>query len=667
MSFVQERVRKIQEDLDNLFQSLDSKFVNENVVQRLRRSSIDSARAQTSSAYIVSTDINIGRAEVLRKAIYSIQLDKGNIPKMNVILNQLDMVEKSLHGNYKSATSEVPPLWENEENEELERVISYLECLFLSKVTISIYGKMLESFLVSTLPLLDEIYYWRELEDNRFWSWIHLIQTIPSRVYSLSGTIFNTIRRQYQNVPSDNPLSVRQLFSLDGMINLFPRYMHTRFLMVRSYSISSLVRYEIRYKKLMLVSLMEYQAACLGLLINEGLDFKKITKEIDEMTSEGQMNVKFGDVIAKQLLNCVLYIERILNQATKIDIEKGDMPNVNILFDNMSFTDSPSSLLALYTNLRSIISTHLPHYDEHSNRIISIYGRPSSLTRWWLPITISTVVVYKTRNHLYEKQWIDEVKSTIVNFWSDWIWEPIIRMMETIRHRERRLVIMGKDSLNSDLESLERMVLDFELGRHLLNDKEMINLSNRVRDGDLSMILKVYEQQLKNPFRSIVTGNLIRTFSIQVQKTKVDLEIAMAALDKLLKSNELNFAFLAVGPSLFIVYLISTWVKNIVWSKDTWSSRIKGANVKMRESLLTVERLLVQNYRSNSTNIPFATQGLLICHVHHLRSYAMYLPSRNSLRESVLDDLRALDDPRLTIRQKIWACGRIWRCWDFLK
>jgi nuclear-control-of-ATPase protein 2 len=70
-----------------------------------------------------------------------------------------------------------------------------------------------------------------------------------------------------------------------------------------------------------------------------------------------------------------------------------------------------------------------------------------------------------------------------------------------------------------------------------------------------------------------------------VQKTKVDMELAMAALDKLLKSNELNFAFLALGPSLFVVYLFSTWVKNIWWNKDTWPSKVKDVNVKMRESL----------------------------------------------------------------------------------
>ena len=41
-----------------------------------------------------------------------------------------------------------------------------------------------------------------------------------------------------------------------------------------------------------------------------------------------------------------------------------------------------------------------------------------------------------------------------------------------------------------------------------------------------------------------LSGDLIQTLLIQVQKTKVDVDLAMAALDKLLKSNELNFAFL---------------------------------------------------------------------------------------------------------------------------
>lgn len=50
-----------------------------------------------------------------------------------------------------------------------------------------------------------------------------------------------------------------------------------------------------------------------------------------------------------------------------------------------------------------------------------------------------------------------------------------------------------------------------------------------------------------------VIGDLIQTLLIQVQKTKVDVDLAMAALDKLLKSNELNFAFL--GKMLMILMI----------------------------------------------------------------------------------------------------------------
>lgn len=48
-----------------------------------------------------------------------------------------------------------------------------------------------------------------------------------------------------------------------------------------------------------------------------------------------------------------------------------------------------------------------------------------------------------------------------------------------------------------------------------------------------------------------------------MQKTKVDVDLAMAALDKLLKSNELNFAFLAVAPSMLLSWASFTWLKNL--------------------------------------------------------------------------------------------------------
>lgn len=54
---------------------------------------------------------------------------------------------------------------------------------------------------------------------------------------------------------------------------------------------------------------------------------------------------------------------------------------------------------------------------------------------------------------------------------------------------------------------------------------------------------------------------MIQTLLIQVQKTKVDVDLAMTALDKLLKSNELNFAFLGkIEPKIVYTYLYLTTI-----------------------------------------------------------------------------------------------------------
>jgi nuclear control of ATPase protein 2 len=112
------------------------------------------------------------------------------------------------------------------------------------------------------------------------------------------------------------------------------------------------------------------------------------------------------------------------------------------------------------------------------------------------------------------------------------------------------------------------MVAEFGRDHYHFTEEQVAQLSSQVREGDLSSVLKAYEEAIKvsdlqverhmlhtlshttpplfsqSPVKNALRGDLIRTLLIQVQKTKVDVDLAMAALDKLLKSNELNFAFL---------------------------------------------------------------------------------------------------------------------------
>lgn len=56
------------------------------------------------------------------------------------------------------------------------------------------------------------------------------------------------------------------------------------------------------------------------------------------------------------------------------------------------------------------------------------------------------------------------------------------------------------------------------------NSEQLAELSSQVRQGDLTPVLKIYENDIKSPISSALTGSLIRTLLIQVQKTKVSEE-----------------------------------------------------------------------------------------------------------------------------------------------
>ena len=63
---------------------------------------------------------------------------------------------------------------------------------------------------------------------------------------------------------------------------------------------------------------------------------------------------------------------------------------------------------------------------------------------------------------------------------------------------------------------------------------------------------------------------------IQVQKVKVDAAIAMNSIDKLLRSNELNFAFIAVAPTLLVFSGFSVWLRRVF-------NNYAGKNAKAEE------------------------------------------------------------------------------------
>src|SRR5712691_5196848 len=145
-------------------------------------------------------------------------------------------------------------------------------------------------------------------------------------------------------------------------------------------------------------------------------------------------------------------------------------------------------------------------------------------------------------------------------------------------HRGRLTSIYLSSSIfffpDQTLQSLERMALSLAKDKLSYNPAQLEDLSNRLRVGDLTPILQIYEEDIKSPVRSLVSGSLLRSAFIQIQKAKVrhfpvfansylqhifsqvDVDQALAGIDKLLKSQELTFAFVGVAPALSLVYVV---------------------------------------------------------------------------------------------------------------
>jgi len=159
----------------------------------------------------------------------------------------------------------------------------------------------------------------------------------------------------------------------------------------------------------------------------------------------------------------------------------------------------------------------------------------------------------------------------------------------------------------------------------------------------------------------------------------VDINQALAGIDKLLRSQELTFAFVGVAPALAIVYVFGGYLGSL-WlggrGRGRYGGKKKRASIwlKMRR----IERLLIAQPKSHhgkrdlrthaaaesEPSIPPLTAGLLLLSVSHLRAYAeKHLPARSRLREGFLEDVGDLEEPALGRAEKLRVLDRMWRSW----
>ncbi|KAG6854123.1 hypothetical protein C0991_010287 [Blastosporella zonata] len=567
-----------------------------------------------------------------------------------------------------------------------------LRAAIISKLLVGLYAEGIDSYLFQATEAETEAEWWADIERSRWNIASYLLQTTPSRLLNLTRAVIHVLR--IQNLPvtlsAFTPSSLRNLFPSTSLRQpnalhqvLFPHLRHQSLSITSSAIIFSsttatldspdniftsclralepllsltrlpveLARQECTFKRRELEKIRDQKAEALGYLAHMRNDLALAIQEPGNIRS------------------CVQTMSRIAEG----DIAKAFAP---LDFDKGPSPEPLNELLALSTAVFNTQKVEHQRLLESQDLI-----RPSRLTLIWPRLLLLPLLsiyalrsAYASRASLAEL--VTDTKATAEGFVKGWLLDPLRDVAKTVRAGSEDGVIVQKEGIAADLASLERMTLSLAKDQLNYSDEQLANLSKQIRVGDLTPVLEIYEEDIRSPLKSAVTGTLLRSVFIQVQKAKVDIDQTLSGIDKLLKSQELTFAFVGVAPAFGIVYLLGGTLMAL-WSggrgvgKYGGKRNIRGVWSAMRRT----ERLLITQPKSrhhknggtsgNDTSaITPLTSGLLLLSVARLRTFAeKHLPQRSRLREGFLEDVGDLENPDLGRLDKMKVIERMWRCW----
>ncbi|KAK0391120.1 hypothetical protein NLU13_0622 [Sarocladium strictum] len=559
-----------------------------------------------------------------------------------------------------------------------------IEWLLVSKATVQLYGVILNALLDQIIPLGDGIWYWDDVLSSYSYSSLYAVQTSPLRFWAWSQDVYSASKTRMRSISSlhrapgeivDSTASgiSHQWSQFYGIVRDTIRERSFANIQRKVLSPVALCRSEARKKQAQLKKLREITASGLGVLMDEGLQFG-----IDDMGSGMQDHHDLKGVVERS----IALMNMVLNEVGTLDVSIGDFedkvfagveedPELSVHIDDTTTANRPAMLAR---RLLQTIDKTLPNHLNTMQALAKENGRPPALVRYWLPgvigILSSTTILRILVNRKAEIiEWITELGVTVRDFWFNWVVEPSRKVVQTIRHDETsEIAIMSRDSLKADRESLERMVVDFAMDKpHFavegtsLNETQIAEIRSKVAEGDVTPVLRAFEKDLRSPFVGAVRGDLVRSLLIQVQKTKVDLEVAMTGIDSLLKSQELVFGFVGLTPGVLVTIGAWRYMRTILGGRNGQrQSRTAGRATRV---LRNIDRILAEAHPTESNVLSYKDHGLLLCEVHVLRGLALKLLPREVEREFLedLDDLaniKGIQVQARALKRIRWAYAR---------
>jgi nuclear-control-of-ATPase protein 2 len=537
----------------------------------------------------------------------------------------------------------------------------------------------MNTLLERNIELQDEVWYWTEVLSSYTYSGLYTVQSSPIRLWRLGRDVFEDARLRIRGVhtrgddtrdATPRPLSRRwsQFYSI-VRDSVRDRYLAN--IQKKIMSPITLSRKVARYNKTQLERLRESTASALGIMIIEGLAFDiPDADQLDDVPEPKdwkgvvERNVALIDAVVREAPSLAPDTTEFED---RVFAEVSDDPELSIHVEDAA----ESKPVILARRLLEILDNGLPGHVESTNQLVKCYGRPSRLVRYWLPVGLtllsSTTVLRILVNRKADiMKWISDVGVTLRDFYANWVVEPARKVVQTIRHDETsEIALMSRDSLKADLESLERMVVDFAVDwpqfavDGSLSEAKLDEIRHKVSEGDISPVLRAYEQNLRKLFRGTLRGDLPRALLIQIQQSKVDLKIALSAIDSLLKSQELVFGFVGLTPGILVTIGLFRYLSGVI-------SRRRGvqSGQEAHKGMLilgNIDRILSKTVPGVNNSLPFKEQGLILCEIHVLRNHLRLLP--RDVKESFLADLDSLANGNIVLQKETLRKMR----WDYYK
>ncbi|KAI1945720.1 Nuclear control of ATPase protein 2 [Ophidiomyces ophidiicola] len=550
---------------------------------------------------------------------------------------------------------------------------SDLVWMVAAKATVQTFAIVINSLLDEAAPLSDGIWYWDGILGSYLSCGLHAFQTSPIRLGQHIKDIYNKARQiqpQWRSELDGSTISARwsAFYRLVRESVRQQSIAHAKQIMLSPFQ---LCRSEARKNRRSLKKLREMNACAVGLLMEEALLF-----DFDEEDTNTNTATNSPDDWQDTVFRTTLLMRAVVKNVNDLSNDfTGFEENVFATVDAVEspFVDGPQkpsleNAFDVIQQLKTILEEHLPRQQLLSKRLFHECGRPSRFVRYWLPVSAilfssSTILNILTNRRSEVVGWLQESGTTLKDFWINWVVEPINQLIGTIRHDEKsQVALMSKGSLQSDLASLERMVVDYAV-RHPENGSsqtfspaELEQIRLAVKEGDLTLVLKAYERDLQTPLMGAVRGDLITTLLIQIQKTKVDVEVAMSGIDSLLKSQQLVFAFIGLTPGILVSYSVISWFAGAFGSRR--GIRQGKRRAEARRSLRSVNRIVSSSVPTPTGVLTYKDHGLLICEAEILRSRA-YEVLPGHIYHEFHEDLNDLLNVRSGVVQQLRVLDRI--------